>query len=156
MEWTNAIGKMVPMDLLDAGLPQTNLWKNTSVPCILPLRLAHWLPAPPGPFPAPSGSSSGAVPAAEIKSWAFEVGTLTPKILGYQRTNPGEYHKGKHLNTRPSITQPPVAPVQDASSKQQTKWEYKPNHQQTRLPPHSVLPTRGKTNAQKLSTNLTL
>ena len=32
---------------------------------------------------------------------------------------------------------------------------YKPNHQQTGLPPHSALPIRGKTNKQKLSTNLT-
>jgi len=52
------------------------------------------------------------------------------------------------LNTRPSIIQPPVAPVQDASSKQQTKQKYKPNHQQTGLPPHSALPIRGKTNKQ--------
>ena len=49
-------------------------------------------------------------------------------------------------------------PVQDASSKQQTKQKYKPNHQQTGLPPHSTLPIRGKTNkkTQKLSINLTL
>ena len=50
--------------------------------------------------------------------------------------------------------------MQDTSSKQQTKQKYKPNHQQTRLPPHSALPIRGKTNKQankqKLSTNLTL
>jgi len=38
--------------------------------------------------------------------------------------------------------------VQDASSKQQTKQKYKPNHQQTGLPPHSALPIRGKTNKQ--------
>ena len=38
-------------------------------------------------------------------------------------------------------------PVQDASSKQ-TKQKYKPNHQQTGLPPHSALPIRGKTNKQ--------
>jgi len=35
--------------------------------------------------------------------------------------------------------------VQDTSSKQQ---KYKPNHQQTGLPPHSALPIRGKTNNQ--------
>ena len=35
--------------------------------------------------------------------------------------------------------------MQDASSKQQ---KYKPNHQQTGLPPHSALPIRGKTNKQ--------
>jgi len=38
--------------------------------------------------------------------------------------------------------------VQFASSKQQTKQKYKPNHQQTGLPPHSALPIRGKTNKQ--------
>jgi len=36
------------------------------------------------------------------------------------------------------------------------KEKYKFNHQQTGLPPHSALPIRGKTNKQKLSTNLTL
>ena len=34
------------------------------------------------------------------------------------------------------------------------KEKYKFNHQQTGLPPHSALPIRGKTNKQKLSTNL--
>ena len=29
-------------------------------------------------------------------------------------------------------------------SKQQTKQKYKPNHQQTELPPHSAFPIRGK------------
>ena len=38
--------------------------------------------------------------------------------------------------------------MQFASSKQQTKQKYKPNHQQTGLPPHSALPIRGKTNKQ--------
>ena len=38
--------------------------------------------------------------------------------------------------------------MQDTSSKQQTKQKYKPNHQQTGLPPHSALPIRGKTNKQ--------
>ena len=46
--------------------------------------------------------------------------------------------------------------MQDASSKQQTKQKYKLNHQQIGLPPHSALPMKGKTNKQKLSTNLTL
>ena len=46
--------------------------------------------------------------------------------------------------------------MQDGSSKQQTKQKYKRNHQQIGLPPHSALPIRGKTNKQKLSTNLTL
>ena len=36
------------------------------------------------------------------------------------------------------------------------KKKYKPNHQQTGIPPHSALPIREKTNKQKLSINLTL
>ena len=47
--------------------------------------------------------------------------------------------------------------MQEASSKQQTKQKYKPNHQQTGLPPHSAFPIREKTNnKQKLTINLTL
>ena len=38
--------------------------------------------------------------------------------------------------------------MQDASSKPQTKQKYKPNHQQTAVPPHSALPIRGKTNKE--------
>ena len=49
------------------------------------------------------------------------------------------------MNTRSGTTQPPV---QDALSKQQTKQKYKPNHQQTGLPPYSALPIRGKSNKQ--------
>ena len=49
------------------------------------------------------------------------------------------------MNTRSGTTQPPV---QDALSKQQTKQKYKPNHQQTGLPPHSVVSIRGKTNKE--------
>ena len=36
--------------------------------------------------------------------------------------------------------------MKDDSSKQQAKQKYKPNHQQTRVPPHSELQIRGKTN----------
>ena len=46
--------------------------------------------------------------------------------------------------------------MQDTSSKQQTKQKYKPNYQQTGSPHHSALLIRGKTNKQKLSTDLTL
>ena len=61
------------------------------------------------------------------------------------------------MNTRPGITQPPVTPCADASSKQQTKQKYKPYHQQTGLPIHSALPSEEKQkNKQKLITNLTL
>ena len=44
--------------------------------------------------------------------------------------------------------------MQDASSKQQTKQKYKPNHQQTGLPPHSALPITGKTNKTKTSAQI--
>ena len=56
--------------------------------------------------------------------------------------------------------------MQDVSSKEQTKQKYKPNHQQTGLPPHSALHIGGKANKQtnkqtknkpkKPSTNLIL
>ena len=42
--------------------------------------------------------------------------------------------------------------MQDASSEQQAKQNYKPNHQQTGLPPHSTLPIRGETNKQTTTT----
>ena len=44
--------------------------------------------------------------------------------------------------------------MQDASSKQQTKQKYKPNHQQTGLPPYSALPIRGKTTTTKNSAQI--
>ena len=46
--------------------------------------------------------------------------------------------------------------MQNTSSKQQTEQKYKPSYHQTVLPPQSALSIRGKTNKQKLSTNLTL
>ena len=48
--------------------------------------------------------------------------------------------------------------MQDASSEQQTKQKYKPNPQQTGVPPHSALPIRGKTkkNSAQISTSKTL
>ena len=52
----------------------------------------------------------------------------------------------EYKNTRPGITQPPVGPCAGGSAKQQqTKQKYKPNHQQTGLPPHSALTIRWKT-----------
>ena len=55
-------------------------------------------------------------------------------------------------NTRikdPSSPNHQQHPVQDASSKQQTKQKYKPNHQQTGLQVHLALPIRGKTSKQR-------
>jgi len=48
------------------------------------------------------------------------------------------------LYTRPGITQ-------DASSKQQTKQKYKPNHQQTGLTPHSAHQRKKTTTTQHKS-----
>ena len=83
--------------------------------------------------------------------------------LNYQRTNPREYQTVRTHTKETTWIQDLASrnhqwhPLQNASSKQQTKQKYKPNHQHTGLPPHWVLPIRGKTNKQtKLSTNLTL
>ena len=87
-------------------------------------------------------------------------GSTDSKNLGYQRTNPSEYQIVRTHTKETTGIQDPVSPnhqqhpVQDASSKQQTKQKYKPSHQKTELLPHSALPIRGK--KQKLSTNLTL
>ena len=75
------------------------------------------------------------------------------KALDYQRINPRDYqivrtHTKETTWIWPGITQPPVAPVQEASSKQQTKQRHKPSHHQTGLPLHSALPMRGKTSKQ--------
>ena len=92
------------------------------------------------------------------------------KTLDYQRTNPREYQIMRTHTKETTWIQNPAwpnhqqHPAQDASSKQQTRQKYKPNHQQTGLAPHSALPIRGKeskqankqTNKKKLSTNLTL
>ena len=79
-------------------------------------------------------------------------GSADSKTLDYQRTNPKEY---QILRTHTKEIAPiqdlaslkhQYYPMQDASSKQQIKPKYKPNHQQTGLPPQSALPIRGKTN----------
>jgi len=86
-------------------------------------------------------------------------GSTESKTLHYQRTNPREYQTVRTHTKETTCIQDLASPnhqqhpVQDASSKQQTKQKYKPNHQQTGLPPHSALLIRGKTNKQ---TNKTL
>ena len=52
------------------------------------------------------------------------------------------------MNIRLGITQPPVALCAGCLVYTTKKKTYKPNHQQTGLPPHSALPIRGKTNKQ--------
>ena len=76
------------------------------------------------------------------------------KTLDYQRTNPKGYKIVRTHTKETAWIQGPASPnhqqhpVQDASTKQQTKQKCKPSHQQTGLPPHSALPIRGKTNKQ--------
>ena len=157
---------MVPMDLFDAGLPQNNLWKNTSVPCVLPLRLAHWLPAPPGSFPAPSGYSSGAVPEAEIKHWAFEVVALTPRSWATRELTLGSItkettwiqdpaspttsstlcrmpHLNNKQNTNPVIIRQDYHLTQPSSEEKQTNKQTKTQHKSH--PIQSLQQTTGPT-----------
>jgi prophage antirepressor-like protein len=54
---------------------------------------------------------------------------------------------------------PPDSSVHGISQARILEWvkqKYKPNHQQTGLPPHSALPTEEKQTNKKLSPNLTL
>ena len=82
-------------------------------------------------------------------------GSTDSKTLDYQRTNLRRYQIVRAYtkeNTRikdPSSPNHQQHPVQDASSKQQTKQKYKPNHQQTGLQVHLALPIRGKTSKQR-------
>ena len=85
-------------------------------------------------------------------------GRTDSKTVDYQKTNPSDYQIVRTHTKETTSIQDQASPnhqqhsVQDASSKQQTKQKYKPNHQ-TGLPSYSALPIRGKTNKQKLSTN---
>ena len=93
---------------------------------------------------------------------SFWNGSTDSKSLVYQRANPREYQILRTYTKETTWIQDLAStnhqqhPVQDVSSKQQTKQKYKPNHQQTGLPPHSALPIRGESNKQKLSKNLSL
>ena len=77
-------------------------------------------------------------------------GSTDSKTLDYQRTNPREYQILRTHTKEPTWIQDPASPnhqwhpVQDTSPKQQTKQKYKPNHQQTGLPPHSALTSEEK------------
>ena len=87
-------------------------------------------------------------------------GSTDSKTLSYQRTSPGECQivrtHTKETTGIQDLASPnhQQHPVQEASSKQQTKQKYKPNHQQTGLPPHSALPIRGKTSKNKNSAQI--
>ena len=78
------------------------------------------------------------------------------KTLEHQRTNPREYqivrtHKRKPLEYKTQHHPTTSSTLQDASSKQQTKQKYKPNHQQTGL---LSLAHQRKTNKQKNSAQI--
>ena len=78
-------------------------------------------------------------------------GSTDSKTLDYQRTNLRGYQIVRAYTKETTRIQDPASPnhqqhpVQDASSKQQTKQKYKPNHQQTGLQVHLALHIRGKT-----------
>ena len=94
----------------------------------------------------------------EIKPWAFWSGSIDSKTLDYQRTNPREYEIVRTHTTETTWIQNAASSnhrVQDASSKPQTKQKYRPNHQQTGLPP-PCQPKEKQTSKQKRSTNLIL
>ena len=82
-------------------------------------------------------------------------GSTNSKTLDYQRINPREYEIVRTHTKKTTWIHDPASPnhqyhpVQDTSSKQQTKQKYKSNHHQTGLPAHSGLPIRGKTNKQQ-------
>ena len=66
-------------------------------------------------------------------------------------------NKGNHLNARPGITQPSVAPCVRRLIQTTNKTKIQTQSSADRITPHSALPVRGKTSKQtKLSTNLTL
>ena len=89
-------------------------------------------------------------------------GSTDSKTLDYQRTNPREYQivrtHTKETTSIQGLASPNHLqhPVQDASSKQQTKQRYKPNKQQTGLHLTQPCPSEEKQiRKQKLSTHLT-
>ena len=83
-------------------------------------------------------------------------GSTDSKTIEYQGTpNPTEYQTVRTPTKETTWIQDPASPnhqqhpMQDASSKQQIKQIYRPNHQQTGLPPHSALPIREKKKKNK-------
>ena len=85
--------------------------------------------------------------ALSLWSWSTD-----SKTLDYERTNPREYQIVRIHIKETTLIQDPASPnhqqhpVQDPSSKQQTKQKYKPNHQQTGLPPYSAFLEEKQTN----------
>ena len=80
-------------------------------------------------------------------------GSTESKTLDYQRTNPRGYQIVRTHTKETTVIEDLASPnhqqhpVQDASSKQQTKQKYQPNHHQAGLPPHSEEKQRNKNSA---------
>ena len=76
-----------------------------------------------------------------VQAMSLWSGSTDSKILDYEGTNPSKYQIVRTHTKETTWIQEPASPnhqeypVQDASSKQQTKQKYKPNHQQTGIPP---------------------
>ena len=88
-------------------------------------------------------------------------GCTDSKTLDYQRTNPRKYQMVRTHTKETTWIQDPASPnhqyhpVHVASSKQQTKQKYKPNHQQTGLPLTQSFPSEEKqTNTNKNSAQI--
>ena len=86
-------------------------------------------------------------------------GSINSKTIDCQSTNRREYHIVRTHTRETTVIQALASPnyqkhpVQDASSKQQTKQKYKPNHQQTGLPPHSASPSEEKQTSKQRNKN---
>ena len=72
----------------------------------------------------------------------------------HRASNSENSHKGNHLNTRPSITQPPVAPCSGRLLLTTNKQKYKSNIQDYHVT--QPCPSEEKQTNKKLSTDLTL
>ena len=92
---------------------------------------------------------------ATIERWSPEPwsGSTDSKSLDYQRTNPREYQIMRLLTREPPEYKAQHHPTTSSTlcrtpHTNTNKTKYKPNHQQTGLPPPSALPIRGKASKQ--------
>ena len=148
---------------LKARRPRDSKAKETPAPQKWQLCLTYWVAVNPFVQNILMYSELHFVYGVRDQALSLWSGSTDSKTLDYQRTNPQEYQLVKTHTKETTWIQDSTSPnhqyhpVQNASSKQQIRQKYKPNHQQTELPPHSALPVREKTNKQqKLSTYLTL
>ena len=74
----------------------------------------------------------------------------------FRRNNPSGYQMVRTHTKETTVKKTQRHPTTNSTLCRMPQTKYKPNHQQTGLPPHSVFPIRGKANKQKLNTNFTL